>query len=119
MRILAVLPVFVGIATIYAAANGMCVVLHHRGRYQRKPWDVDSDHGELVIGSGEELEEKGGGGLSWRQRYRQRWVVRRIFDREAMMQEQYILDGQRIIFGQAVWTGFLVCLALLIVLLAV
>jgi len=119
LRALGVIPVLVGIAIIYAAANGICVILHYRGRSQLKPWDVDSDHEELVVGSGGGLEEKGDGGVSWRQRYRRRWVVRRIFDREAVVQEQYILDGQRIIFGQAVWTGFLVCVPLLMVLLAV
>lgn len=134
-RLLGVIPFFVGVVTVYAAWHGMCVILHQRGRYQRRPWDTyylnrtsgtsasgsdwEKETGAMGryfrMGDGEEWQERG----SWRRKYTRRFLLRRIFDREAMIKEQHILDGQRVVFGQAVWMGLLVSLPLCVLLLAV
>lgn len=102
---------------LFSAWNGTCVILEGRGRVQRKPWDIISDaEGDLEgtgLNSGDSTHSTRKGSRheslsAWVEGYQRRWFISRAFDRTTEVQEPYIKRGQRIIFWQAIWAGFLV-----------
>ncbi|KAH7409568.1 hypothetical protein BKA64DRAFT_571443 [Cadophora sp. MPI-SDFR-AT-0126] len=109
-RLFAIPLIVLGVATLYAARRGMCLVLHSLGHYQVKPWEVyDPEHAErahanpeVFLGGKYNSESR-----DWVQRYNRRYAMRKIFDKEAPVEEPRIRDAQNIIFGQGLFTGFL------------
>ncbi|KAI2472327.1 hypothetical protein F4781DRAFT_428578 [Annulohypoxylon bovei var. microspora] len=125
-----------GIATLVAAAKGMCVVLHGLHHRHVRPWELfeaassspsPSPFSSSLPSSfdGSELEEQGkrgegkgnsfdsfGSGNSyedepWVVRYERRGAVRRVFDREVWIREPALRHIQDVIFVQAVLAALL------------
>ncbi|KAK0110069.1 hypothetical protein ONS95_002726 [Cadophora gregata] len=117
-RLFAIPLIVLGVATLYAARRGMCLVLHSLGHYQVKPWEVyDPEHAErahanpeVFLGGKYKSESR-----DWVQRYNRRYAMRKIFDKEAPVEEPRIRDAQNVIFGQGLFTGFLASLVVMAV----
>ncbi|KAL5317238.1 hypothetical protein ACEPPN_014333 [Leptodophora sp. 'Broadleaf-Isolate-01'] len=117
-RLFAIPLIVLGVATLYAARRGMCLVLHSLGHYQVKPWEVyDPEHAErahanpeVFLGGKYNSESR-----DWVQRYNRRYAMRKIFDKEAPVVEPRIRDAQNVIFGQGLFTGFLASLVVMAV----
>ncbi|KAK2626483.1 hypothetical protein QTJ16_003658 [Diplocarpon rosae] len=107
-RLLAIPMIVLGVSTLYAARHGMCLVLHSLGHYQVKPWEVFSDEEgerikpEVFLGGSYKPECK-----DWVRRYNRRYTLRKIFDKEAPIQEPRIRDAQTVIFGQGIFAGLI------------
>lgn len=93
-RALAAIPWVVGIATLWAGIKGMCIVLHGLHHRHLRPWELWMD--ESNTGGGEDgkfnFEEPFGGKNSyedepWIRRYDQRFIIRRIFDRQVWIKD--------------------------------
>ena len=120
-RLFAIPLVVLGVATLYAARRGMCLVLHSLAHYQVKPWEVyDPEHAErahanpeVFLGGKYNSESR-----DWVQRYNRRYAMRKIFDKEAPVEEPRIRDAQNVIFGQGLFTGFLASVVVMAVFLS-
>lgn len=120
-RLLAIPLIVLGVATLSAARHGMCLVLHSLGHYQVKPWEVyDPEHAErahtnpeVFLGGKYNSESR-----DWVQRYNRRYAMRKIFDKEAPVEEPRIRDAQNVIFGQGLLTGFLASIIIMAVFMA-
>lgn len=97
---------FIGIATLFAAVKGMCVVLHGLHHRHLRPWELLEDEASdqdipswdsLTSTSTNSFEDE-----SWVPRYEKRNIVRKIFDREVWIQEPALRQIQDTIFLQAV-----------------
>jgi hypothetical protein len=95
----------IGIATLFAAYKGMCVVLHGLHHRHIRPWElfVDDDGADDrfnrsfdTLGSSNSYEEQ-----PWLVRYEKRNVVRKVFDREVWIQEPALRQIQDTIFVQS------------------
>ena len=130
-RALMFLGLFIGIATLFAAWKGMCVVsssptshdffahifqvlhgLHHR---HLRPWELfqDSDAESSEFSLGKESFDSLGSSNSyedepWVASYEKRNVVRKIFDREVWIQEPMLRQIQDTIFVQALLIAFVI-----------
>lgn len=111
-RLFAMFFITTGVATLYAARHGMCLILHSLGHYQVKPWDMyeneeaeDREQAvpEIFLGGAYKPESK-----DWVQKYNRLWRFRKIFDKEKPIQEPRIRNAQTVIFGQGVFLGLLV-----------
>lgn len=108
-RALPALGLVLGAGTLVAARKGMCVVLHGVHHRQVRPWELFADEevpdGELAGPSGGPFASFGGSNSyeeqPWVVRYRERNVVRRMFDREVWIQEPALRSIQDTIFVQA------------------
>ncbi|KAI6717162.1 hypothetical protein PZA11_001706 [Diplocarpon coronariae] len=109
-RLFAVPMIVLGVSTLYAARRGMCLVLHSLGHYQVKPWEVfnaeeskerERINPEVFLGGSYKPECR-----DWVQRYNRRYAMRKIFDKEAPIQEPRIRDAQNVILGQGLFAGF-------------
>lgn len=109
-RILPFLAWFIGIATLIAAWKGMCIVLHGLHHRHLRPWELFTDAAEES-----QLEKKTSSTMSltsnennsfqhepWVPKYKQRNMVRKIFDREIWIQEPALRGIQDTIALQAV-----------------
>ncbi|KAK5072661.1 hypothetical protein LTR64_004865 [Lithohypha guttulata] len=114
-RALAFLAFFIGIATLFAAWKGMCVVLHGMHHRHLRPWelfasddstsssDYESGKGSFdSLGSANSYEDE-----PWVAKYDKRNVIRKIFDREVWIQEPALRSIQDTIFIQALITAFI------------
>ncbi|KAI0384356.1 hypothetical protein F5Y04DRAFT_293292 [Hypomontagnella monticulosa] len=134
-----------GVATLVAAAKGMCVVLHGLHHRHVRPWELfdsefTSSSSSLSHSSDEsELEDRGElgkkrkGGNSfdsfgssnsyedepWVVRYEKRNVIRKVFDREVWIQEPALRQIQDTIFVQAMLAALLAAGVLTAVFVAV
>ncbi|KAL2069256.1 hypothetical protein VTL71DRAFT_15594 [Oculimacula yallundae] len=109
-RLFGVPLVVLGVATLFAARRGMCLVLHSFGHYQVKPWEVhDPEHAERAHANPEVFlgGKYNSESSDWVHRYNRRYAMRKIFDKEAPVEEPRIRDAQNVIFGQGLFTGFL------------
>lgn len=112
-RAFAFLAFFIGIATLFAAWKGMCVVLHGMHHRHLRPWelfandDVASSEYDLKkdsfdsLGSSNSYEDE-----PWVAKYEKRNIIRKIFDREVWIQEPALRSIQDTIFIQALITAF-------------
>lgn len=115
-RLLAVPLIVLGVATLYAARHGMCLVLHSLGHYQVKPWEVyDPENAERAHANPEVFlgGKYNSQSRDWVQRYNRRYTMRKIFDQEAPVVEPRIRDAQNVIFGQGLFTGFVASLVVM------
>lgn len=107
-RLIAALPILLGISTMCAAWKGMCVVLHGMHHRHLRPWELFSDDSEAAsefdmrkgswdsFGSRISYEDE-----PWVAKYEQRNIVRKIFDREVWVQEPALRQIQDTIFLQS------------------
>ena len=99
-----------GFSTLFAAYNGMCVVLHGLHHRHLRPWELFEDP-EL------EDEKKNSFDSVWTRlsyedqpwviKYEKRNVIRKIFDREVWIQEPALRQIQDTIFLQAMLSALL------------
>ncbi|KAK3074471.1 hypothetical protein LTR53_003079 [Teratosphaeriaceae sp. CCFEE 6253] len=108
-RVIPFLGWFIGIATLVAAWKGMCVVLHGLHHRHLRPWELFSDDPDDVLHektlSRESLTSTSGNSFEdapWVPRYKQRNVVRKVFDRQIWIEEPALRQIQDTIFLQAV-----------------
>jgi MFS family permease len=107
-RALALIPFIIGIATLIAAWKGMCVVLHGMHHRHLRPWELFDDHedsgseSDLQKASFESLESSNSYETEpWVPKYEKRNVIRKIFDREVLIEEPALRQIQDTIFLQA------------------
>ena len=114
-RAFAFLLFFIGIATLFAAWKGMCVVLHGMHHRHLRPWELFGDADEATsdyelkkgsfdsLGTNNSYEDE-----PWVAKYDKRNVVRKIFDREVWIQEPILRQIQDTIFLQAIICAFVI-----------
>ncbi|KAI0455746.1 hypothetical protein F5B21DRAFT_180720 [Xylaria acuta] len=116
----AILWVF-GIATLMTAIKGMCVVLHGLHHRHVRPWELfvaddndndNDDDSETTLAKGKRSFDSFGSCNSyedepWVVRYRRRFVIRKIFDREVWIQEPALRQIQDTIFLQSMLAALL------------
>jgi hypothetical protein len=111
-RVLGLIPFLIGIATLFAAWKGMCVVLHGMHHRHVRPWELFADDSEsastfeLGGGKGHSTETFGSSNSyedePWVAKYEKRNLIRKIFDREVWIQEPALRQIQDTIFLQAI-----------------
>lgn len=109
LRAIAAILWVIGFATLFAAYKGMCVVLHGLHHRHLRPWELfedaevdlgksyDFDSGTPRVSMKKSYEEE-----PWVVKYRQRNVIRKIFDKEVWVQEPALRQIQDTIFLQAI-----------------
>ncbi|KAF8864649.1 hypothetical protein BDZ45DRAFT_669422 [Acephala macrosclerotiorum] len=104
-----------GVSIFYATFRGLSVVLYPLAHYQIKPWDLEINAGERLSHihpdnflAGEVAPES----REWVQRYHRRFLIRKTFDKEGPIQDAQLRYGELVLYGQALWAGTLVGLAL-------
>ncbi|RMZ78038.1 hypothetical protein DV737_g4117, partial [Chaetothyriales sp. CBS 132003] len=114
-RALAFLGYFIGIATLFAAWKGMCIVLHGMHHRHLRPWELfggpeeasveyESHKGSFdSLGSANSYESE-----PWVVKYEKRPLVRKIADREVWIQDPTLRAIQDTIFVQALLLGFVI-----------
>ncbi|KAJ9615373.1 hypothetical protein H2200_001448 [Cladophialophora chaetospira] len=112
-RALAFLGFFIGVATLFAAWKGMCVVLHGMHHRHLRPWELFGDESDGYsdydmkkgsfdsLGSSNSYEDE-----PWVAKYEKRNLIRKVFDREVWIQEPALRQIQDTIFVQALLTAF-------------
>lgn len=117
-RILAAIPLVIGGVTFGAAKEGMCVCLHAMRARQLRPWELFGD-GEADVEMGKaELDgiSVTTSGLSvmmgmsdapWVERYKNRGLLRRIFERQVRVVEPAVREVQNTLFVQALLVAVL------------
>ncbi|KAI4244321.1 MAG: hypothetical protein L6R40_003047 [Gallowayella cf. fulva] len=113
-RVLSAIGFAFGIATLFAAWKGMCVVLHGMHHRHLRPWELfteDDDASSVLemkkdsfdtLGSSNSYEDQ-----PWIAKYEKRNVIRKIFDREVWIQEPALRQIQDTIFLQALLASFI------------
>jgi hypothetical protein len=114
-RIISAIGFFVGIATLFAAWKGMCVVLHGMHHRHLRPWELFSTEDDNSssydmktgsfdsFGSGNSYEDE-----PWVAKYEKRNIIRKVFDREVWIQEPALRQIQDTIFLQAIIAAFII-----------
>ncbi|KAL2147055.1 hypothetical protein VTI28DRAFT_937 [Corynascus sepedonium] len=112
-RALAAIAWVVGFAAVFAARNGMCVILHCVHHRHIRPWEFfDLDH-RVECGDGDPANaaacswDRSGSTSSyedepWVVRYRKRHIFRKIFDQEESIQEPALRQVQNTIVVQSI-----------------
>lgn len=128
-----------GIATLIAAAKGMCVVLHGLHHRHVRPWELFDPEYSSSPPDESELEDQGELGRKrkagdsfdsfgssnsyedepWVMRYEKRNVVRKVFDREVWIREPALRQIQDTIFVQSMLAALLAAGVLTAVFVAV
>ncbi|KAF2668949.1 hypothetical protein BT63DRAFT_246280 [Microthyrium microscopicum] len=123
-RVLPILLLVPGIATLIAAWKGMCVVLHGLHHQHVRPWElfaVQEEDGTLKHGSEYNLSsasididslrspsKNSFEDEPWVNKYKKRNVVRQVFDRETYIKEPMLRQIQDTIFIQALLAAVLI-----------
>ncbi|EKD14531.1 uncharacterized protein L3040_000052 [Drepanopeziza brunnea f. sp. 'multigermtubi'] len=110
-RLIGVPLVVCGVAAVYAAHLGLCLVLYSLGTYQAEPWDLYTPADEQererinpeVFLDGDYKPGKRG----WVKTYNRRYALLKIFGRDTPVKEARILNAQTVIAGQAIFLGLL------------
>jgi len=114
-RVISAIGFVVGIATLFAAWKGMCVVLHGMHHRHLRPWELftnDDDNSSTYdlksgsfdsFGSSNSYEDE-----PWIAKYDKRNFIRKIFDREVWIQEPALRQIQDTIFLQAIITAVVI-----------
>ena len=112
-RIFPFLSWFIGIATLIAAWKGMCVVLHGMHHRHLRPWELFADQTDEIVDekmmSQSSLSSQSTNSFEdepWVARYKKRFVIRKIFDREVWIKEPALRQIQDTIFLQAILGSF-------------
>lgn len=108
-RALALIPFFIGIATLIAAWKGMCVVLHGMHHRHLRPWELFQDEDEEAIEMKKPSFDSMDTGTTsnsyedepWIAKYQKRMWVRKVFDRELWVEEPALRQIQDTIFVQS------------------
>ncbi|RMD42656.1 hypothetical protein DV735_g2471, partial [Chaetothyriales sp. CBS 134920] len=112
-RALAFIGYFIGIATLWAAWKGMCIVLHGMHHRHLRPWELFGDAEDACaefechkgsfdsLGSSNSYESE-----PWVVKYEKRPLIRKIADREVWVQDPTLRAIQDTIFVQALLLGF-------------
>ncbi|KAL2158408.1 hypothetical protein VTH06DRAFT_4456 [Thermothelomyces fergusii] len=117
-RALAAIPWIAGLTTVMAAHKRMCVILHGLRHRHIRPWELfHSDPREDPIDAAKCSLDKSGSPSSyedepWVIRYRKRHVLRKIFDREARIEEPALRCMQHAIFARCLLFA-VICAAVL------
>ena len=113
-RVISAIGFIIGIATLFAAWKGMCVVLHGMHHRHLRPWELFSEDDENAssydlktgsfdsLGSSTSYEDQ-----PWIAKYEKRNFIRKIFDREVWIQEPALRQIQDTIFLQAILISLL------------
>jgi len=126
-RALGAIGLVIGIATLIAAAKGMCVVLHGMHHRHLRPWELftddsnDKEGGQAyslresvdTVQSSNSYED-----APWVVRYQKRNIIRKIFDREVCIQEPALRQIQDMIFIQSMLCALLISAVLTAVFVA-
>ncbi|TID19469.1 G protein signaling regulator like protein [Venturia nashicola] len=113
-RVIALIPLLLGISTLMAAWSGMCVVLHGMHHRHLRPWELFEDpegprySEESVTGEKRSvsMDSFSTGRNSyedepWVASYEKRNLVRKVFDREMWIEEPSLRQIQDTIFVQS------------------
>ncbi|KAI9056213.1 hypothetical protein LZ554_001141 [Drepanopeziza brunnea f. sp. 'monogermtubi'] len=111
-RLIGIPFIVAGVASVYAARLGLCLVLYSFGTYQVEPWDLytraDEEERERinpeVFLAGKYKPER----RSWVKKYNRRYALLKIFGHDAPVKEVRILNAQTVIAGQAIYLSVLV-----------
>lgn len=116
-RVLALIPLLIGISTLIAAWKGMCVVLHGMHHRHLRPWELFEDS-EFPRYSEEGMKSMSMDTIStgrnsyedepWVAAYKKRNIVRKVFDREMWIEEPSLRQIQDTIFIQSLIGAVLV-----------
>ena len=115
-RVMALIPFMIGIATLIAAWKGMCVVLHGMHHRHLRPWELfddneyrysEEDFKKVSFESFTSTQTHSYEDEPWVAKYKKRNVIRKIFDREAFIEEPALRQIQDTIFVQALLGAFL------------
>ena len=133
-RILSAIGFMIGVATLFAAWKGMCVVLHGMHHRHVRPWELfaeDDNEPALTKRSNESFSHNSDKGYPhdssngssvtlcssnsyedepWVRKYTKRNTIRKIFDREVWIEEPALRQIQDAIFIQALACGVVVTL---------
>lgn len=114
-RVLPFLGWFIGISTLIAAWKGMCVVLHGMHHRHIRPWELFADETDEILDekamSQESLTSLSANSFEdepWVARYKKRFIIRKIFDREVWIKEPALRQIQDTIFLQAILGAFVI-----------
>ncbi|RMZ79480.1 hypothetical protein DV738_g3324, partial [Chaetothyriales sp. CBS 135597] len=125
-RALAFIGYFIGIATLWAAWKGMCIVLHGMHHRHLRPWELFGDAEDACaeyechkgsfdsLGSSNSYESE-----PWVVKYEKRPLIRKIADREVWVQDPTLRSIQDTIFVQALLLGFIIGAIITAIFLAV
>jgi hypothetical protein len=109
-RVMCMIGLMIGIATLIAAWKGMCVVLHGMHHRHLRPWElfVEDDASEFEVKSESlaSLQSNSFEDEPWVAQYERRMLIRKIFDREVWVQEPALRQIQDTIFIQAILGAF-------------
>ncbi|MCJ1375120.1 hypothetical protein MMC20_006354 [Loxospora ochrophaea] len=114
-RVLSAIGFMVGIATLFAAWKGMCVVLHGMHHRHLRPWELFADDDDAS--SEFEMKRESIDSMSssnsyedapWVAKYEKRNLIRKVFDREVWIKEPALRQIQDTIFLQAIGSAFLI-----------
>ena len=120
-----------GVATLFAASKGMCVVLHGMHHRHLRPWELftedDKEHVQFegsckassegsrtnsseTLYSSNSYEDE-----PWVKKYPERNIVRKVFDREVWVEEPALRQIQDTIFLQGLaCAGFVTIISIVI-----
>jgi hypothetical protein len=132
-RVLPIIILFLGCATLFAAWKGMCVVLHGLHHQHVRPWELFIEDDSITEKASSEytpktslsVESMGSGGSNsfedepWVAKYKHRNVIRQVFDREIWIQEPALRQIQDTIFVQALLLSLLVSAIIVAIFVAV
>ena len=114
-RVVSAIGFIVGIATLFAAWKGMCVVLHGMHHRHLRPWELFSEDDDNAssynlktgsfdsLGSTTSYEDQ-----PWIAKYDRRNYIRKVFDRQIWIQEPALRQIQDTIFLQAILTALII-----------
>ena len=120
-RLLSIVGFLMGISTLIAAWKGMCVVLHGMHHRHLRPWELFTSDDEsagfdvnldtydtlAISDSSNSWEDE-----PWVAKYKERNIIRKIFDREVWIQEPALRQIQDTIFLQAIIGSFLISITI-------
>lgn len=126
MRAIAAAAWVLGISTLFAAWNGMCVVLHGFHHRHLRPWELwthvydsemelkEADPMDLLAEGPNSYEDK-----PWDGQYKKRNIVRKVFDREVWVEEPALRQIQDAIFYQSIASGIVIAAVLVGITMAI
>ncbi len=125
-RILSAIGFMIGVATLFAAWKGMCVVLHGMHHRHLRPWELfpEGDDEPAHFEGSSKASNNGSRNNSfetlyssnsyedepWARKYPDRNIIRKVFDREVWVEEPALRQIQDTIFLQALACGLFVTL---------